>query len=305
VLGFFKQSSRGEVEALSATSDSASVWISTGVRFDLDDSGLPTQWIRVTVMFDRSTGRWNLQIDGLRVLAGLRAIPGASANSTLWLYGDESRPSYFDDVLLSADDPNHLERLVTVQNEQRRIAQLRAATSSAPQMVTQTEQDSQLRRAQPNLTAVAQKPVAPELRTWEATFNNGETSQSSGPISNVYETETRFMAFAPRRDANGKALPMTLTISADAELKPGTDLHKLRWIVGENVAAPNEIGDIMAAGDFSTGLVQTVTFSSEWADKPTLTYVWGDGTSDDIHKILKITKGLTPAVSGTGNALGH
>jgi hypothetical protein len=302
VLGFFKQGNQGGIEALSATSDTASAWISTGMRFSLDNSGLPAQWIRVTVMLDRNTGRWNLQIDGVRVLTGLQAVPGAAAGLALWLYGSESHPSYFDDILLSADDPNHLERMVILQNERRRIKQLRAATSSVPQVVTQAEQDSQLRQAQPNLSVVAQKLTAPVLRDWQGILQNGDTTLKTGTAGVMAgNVLMRLMAYAPRVDANGKPMPMTLTIVADAELKPGTDLHQLRWIVAEMTEWPNELGDVMATGDFSTGLVQTVPISGKWVEKATTIYVWREGPDDDLHKYFRLTKGLTPEVTGTAN----
>jgi hypothetical protein len=301
VLGFFKQDNQGEIEALSATSDTASAWISTGTRFDLDESGLPTQWIRVTVMLDRNTGRWDLQIDGVPVLAGLRAIPGAAAGLALWLYGDEWHPSYFDDVLLSADDPNHLERTVILQNERKRIAQLRAAGTLAPQIVIQTEQDSQLRQAQPQIAKEAQKLSAPVLREWHEIFQNGDQTLKMSPGVKAGNIMISLTAYSPRYDNNGKLMPETLTIVADAELKPGTDIHKLRWIVAEMTKWPNELGDVMATGDFSTGLVQNVPISEKWVEKVKFTYVWIDEPNDDLHRNFKLTKGLTPSVTGTAN----
>ena len=69
-------------------------------------------------------------------------------------------------------------------------------------------------------------------------------------------------------------MPQTLTITADAVLKPGTDLSRLRWRVAELKGYPDKIGEIAGQGDFRSGLVQTFKFTPEWARKATQVLVW-------------------------------
>jgi hypothetical protein len=102
------------------------------------------------------------------------------------------------------------------------------------------------------------------------------------------------MPYATQYGEDRKPLPITLSIAADAELKPGTDLRKLRWIVAEMTKWPDELGEVAAIGDFSSGLLQTVTLKGKWLDKGICTYVWVDGTSDDIRKCLKFKDGVLP-----------
>jgi len=294
VIGFFREGNYGEVQALFANSPTDSVWISTGRRFDLDGSGLAAQWLRITIKLDRSTGRWDLRINGVKVLSGLEAVPEESAGLALWLDGDVSHPYYFDDILLSVEDPDRLQRMAALENERAFRARLLAAGHPAGKFVVQNKRNEDLRQLQPAVVSISRKLMAPVLRDWSAVFRNGSTVLKTGHPVRIEGRDATPIFYSPQYDANGRPLPANLTMIADAELKPGTDLSKLRWIVAEMVKWPDQLGEVVASGDFSTGLVQEVTIPPNWVLKATLAYVWVDGSPGDIRNLYKFTKGMSP-----------
>jgi hypothetical protein len=298
VLGFFRAGNSGEIRALFAKSKDESVWISTGIRFALDNSGLPAQWMRICVKLNRKSGRWDLLINGAQALSGLQAIPGEPEGLPFWLYGDESAPSLFDDILLSTEDPDRLEKMILWQAERKKRLQSLAAGRKSAKTVVQSMENSQLRQQQPGINTATSQLTAPVLRGWHAVLeNNGQTIEDKGGGQNVGGMNISVVPFAPAFDAHNNPLPMTLTLVADAELKPGADLSKIRWIVAEMKKWPDVLGETMATGNFSTGLVQSVPITGKWVQKATLTYVWTAGPSGEMPSYFKFDTNSAPSPS--------
>jgi len=78
----------------------------------------------------------------------------------------------------------------------------------------------------------------------------------------------KIIAFAPGTDDAGNPLPQRITITANAELRPGLNLRKLRWAHRELLGL-EKYGATISEGDFRTGLVQEVTVPPEWSRKAT------------------------------------
>ena len=274
VLGFFRAGEgEGEVYAMHGGGDRDNVWISTGVRVPLDARGTAANWTQFGIRLRRDEQRWDLLIDGGKVLAGLRTVslPG---NDTLpfWFFGDAARPMRLDGVFLSSVAPEIMEKLQAART--RRIArrQTNAGRILYPQIVTRVKPTKELRKAaQPALT----QGQAPALRGWRLTLETGgRTYERPEPDPKAEPNAPRIIPYAPGYDDNGKPLPLKIRITADAELKPGVDLSKLRWQVAEWIGWPDKLGKVLQSGDFRTGLVQEVVSPPEGARKATSVGVW-------------------------------
>ena len=274
VLGFFRAGEgEGEVYAMHGGGDRDNVWISTGVRVPLDAKGTVVNWTQFGIRLRRDEQRWDLLIDGEKVLAGLRTVslPG---NDMLpfWFFGDATRPMRLDGIFLSSVAPEILEKLQAARAQRIARRQANAGKILYPQIVTRVKPTNALRKAaQPALT----QGQAPTLRGWRLTLDTGrQTYESPKPDPKADPNAPGIIAYAPGYDDNGKPLPLKMRITADAELKPGVDLSKLRWQVQEWIGWPDKLGKVLQSGDFRTGLVQEVVSPPEDARKATSVGVW-------------------------------
>ncbi len=274
ILGFFRVGTQGEVRGLYAKSPQENLWISTGLRFDLGPDGLPTRWLRIVIRLDRLSRTWSVTINGVPAVAALRTVSlPAESPLPLWLYGAARHETFFDDLLLSATAPDELEKLLS----------LTARTGTAPpqhpgqQLVTQAKPTAEIRRS-PAVVAKAAAPAAQAaaltLRGWHLGLDTGRQKIEKPLPLDPSKNEPGIVAYAPGYDDEGRPLPAVITITADAELRPGVDLSRLRWQVAELKGWPDKIGEIAGQGDFRSGLVQTFTLTPEWARRATRVVVW-------------------------------
>jgi hypothetical protein len=274
ILGLFRVGDGGELRVLSSRSADESVWISTGLRFPLDGGGRAKDWLRITVRLDRKTERWDLRVNGRPVLKGLGAVPGKSGGLAMWLYGQKTQPCQFDDLLLAAVEPDQLEKMLAARQRRARHQIVTAKEPSGPQIVMRSKPTVELRSTQQAISRAEHQLVAPVLRDWKLALQIGGQTYESGPPIDADGREPSITVYSPQYDDSGNPLPGSLTITADAELKPGTDLSRLRWIVAELKGWPDQLGEVLQAGDFATGLVQTVTIPGEWTKKGSYVNVW-------------------------------
>ncbi len=272
ILGFFRQGDRGEIWALFSQTDESSVWISTGIQFVLDEDGSAAEWIQLRVRLDRTTDRWALAVNGQLALDGLTLVEMKSdLGLTLFLYGHETHGNQFDDVLLSDIAPDELEstlnRLTRGRLAGKQAAQIR------PKVVMQQKQRLDLRRTQ-SLLQVPDPTSTQVLRGWHLSLDTGQRTYESKPRSDATGDQPSIVAYAPGYDDDGNPLPATLTITADAALRPGVDLSRLRWRVMEVIGWPDKFGKLVGEGDFRSGLVQQFVLPPEWTRKATSVVVF-------------------------------
>ncbi len=274
VLGFFRAGEgEGEVYAMHGGGDRDNVWISTGVRVPLDGKGTAANWTQFGIRLRRDEQRWDLLIDGRKVLAGLRTVSLAENDKLpFWLFGDATRPMRLDGIFLSCVAPEIIEKLQAARTQRIARRQASAGKILYPQIVTRVKPTKELRKAaQPALT----QGGAPALRGWSVTLDTGRhTYESPKPDPKADPNAPGIIAYAPGYDDEGKPLPLKMRITADAELKPGVDLSKLRWKVAEWIGWPDKLGKVLQSGDFRTGLVQEVVSPPEDARKATSVGVW-------------------------------
>lgn len=147
VLGFFRVENRGEVRALFGRTKEESVWISTGVQFELDAEGISAHWLRLGVRLDQTTGRWAVRINGVEGLSGLRVVPAPeNGGLALWLYAHATHACRFDDLLLSTVEAGHLEKMFAWQ-ERRRAQPTQEPGVAGPKTVTQAKPTAELRHS--------------------------------------------------------------------------------------------------------------------------------------------------------------
>ncbi len=263
VVGFFLNGSEGEICALSSQTAEESVWISSGLRVSLSDEGVAEKWMRVTIRLNQKAGRWDLAINGQPMLAGLRTVPRPRALQ-LWLYGDRTRPVQFDDVLVSNRPPGELEREFPREPSRQMDA---ANRKIGRQVVTQRKANVDLHQASKPLQA-ARGNV--RLNDWHLSLQSGDRVYDEPEAKNGMP---KLIAYAPASDEAGDALPVTVTITADASLEPGADLGDLCWEVSELLGMDEKLnpktGRVIVRGNFRSGLVQTAVIPAEWARKAT------------------------------------
>jgi hypothetical protein len=286
-LGFFKADARGEVRALFNRSNEESVWISTGAHFDLDTNSRAADWLRITVRLDRKTERWDLKINGKKALSGLRAAKGEPAGLRLWLYGQEFQSCQFDDILISAVDPDQLERMIDWRKDRGSRGKAQASHTSEPRVVPEAKRPAQLRSAQPTIRNASGTLVEPVLRSWGLTLKTGDSTYTPQESIIVNGESLRAGHFTPQYDEAGNPLPGTITLTADAELRPGAELRHIHWAIARFVkeVGPQEMFDV---GDFSTGLVQTITIPPEWMRVSLTARVWYD--TRDVNRVWREMK---------------
>lgn len=289
VLGFFRVGDKGELRVLSSRSPDESVWISTGMRFAVDDDGTAADWLQIMVRLDRRTERWDLIINGTPALSGLRAVHGKAAGLALWLYGQKTQVCRFDNLLLSVVEPDHLEKMLAVRRA-RVDTQRSRINAPGPKTVKQSKLTATLRNAQPVIQKAERQLITPVLRGLEAVLQIGNQTYNTAEVT-IEGRKTSLAIYSTSYDDNGNPLPGVFTITADAELKPGTDLSSIRWIMAELKGGPDGLGEVLAAGDFSTGLVQTITIPGEWTKKATRASVWvSPGGLDSLWLHYKVQK---------------
>ncbi len=282
IVGFFRKGALGEVRVLFARSSEESVWISSGLSFPLDEMGRAAEWMRIAIRLDRRTERWSLRVNGAEVLAGFRALPGEAAGLPLWLYGQETQPTRVDDLLVTTVEPEDLEKMI--EWRQRRAARGggQAPATMGARLATRTVPSDKLRSAQPVIREATQRLVKPVLHAWELALQIGDTTFKPGPATEIEGRKTSLLIYSPRYDDEGRPLPGMLSITADAEVRPGVDLSRVRWMIAEVKKWPDELGEMVAAGDFRSGLVQDATISPEWIRKATTVRVWVPPGSGDV-----------------------
>ena len=269
VVGFFRAGDgEGEIYAMHGGGDRENVWISTGVRVPLDGSGTAVDWTQFGIRLRRDEQRWDLLIDGGKVLAGLRVVslPG-NEKLPCSFFGDATRPLRLDGIFLSSVAPDVMEKLQIARTQ--RIARRNASAGKVvhPQIVTRAKPANELRKT---VQAAVPQDETPQLRGWTVTLETGGRIYQSPKQDSGKEPGTpNIIAYAPGYDEQGKPLPLKIRIVADTELKPGVDLSKLRWQVAELLGWPDKIGKVLQSGDFRTGLVQEVVSPPEDARKAT------------------------------------
>jgi hypothetical protein len=293
-LAFFKNGGHGEICAFHATSAGQGVWISSGIEVSLADTGVAAQWLRIDIRLDRASGRWDLLLDGQPALSGLQAVPGEAGSLPLWLYGDEIHPTLVDDVLLSVENPERLEKMIAWQAAHG-VRSHSDSSHPVPKTVNSGEQNRELRSAHPQIQEITEKLTAPILRDWKAVLESAGMTSRSGPLTNIKGEAVSLIAHGVSYDDSGKPLPGSLTIVADAELKPGADLSRIKWVVAEVIDFPDKLGAVMASGDFSSGLVQMVPISGEWMKKFAVTYVWTSGDRPTLDRLIGKQSSGSPA----------
>lgn len=282
VVGFFRQGGSGEVRVLFARSAEESVWISCGPRFALDESGCAAGWLRIAVRLDRRTERWSLRVNGVKVLAGLRALPGEAAGLPLWLYGQEGQPCRVDDLLVTTVEPADLQKMIEWQHRRAGRGTAAGPEISGAKLVTRALPSHDLRSAQPPIREATARLCKPVVRAWEMSLHIGDATFKGGPETEIEGRKTSLLVYSPQYDDAGRPLPGAVTITADAELRPGVELSRLRWMIAEIKKWPDELGEVVTAGDFGTGLVQTATIPPEWIRKATTVQVWVAPGSGDV-----------------------
>ncbi len=171
-----------------------------------------------------------------------------------------------------------------IEWQQRRAArrQVPASGEAGEKIVTRALPSRDLRSRQPAIREATQKLITPVLRAWDMMLQIGDSTFKSGPEVEIEGRKTSLVVYGPRYDDNGRPLPGTVTITADAELRPGVDLSRIRWMIAEVKKWPDDLGEVVAAGDFRNGLVQTATIPEEWIRKATTVAVWVAPESGDV-----------------------
>ena len=253
ILGFFKLGDVGELRAL-VSAPKGNVWLATGVRIPLAADTTPSDWIRIGIRLNRTTGRWDVSVDGTPVLAGMNAItPRQKLPLSLCLFGQSNHPSRFDDLILSAMEPSKLEKLVALQTS-RKLQKQAAATARAPQIVSARKPGLALRNPKTPV-ASADKPI---LRGWTVSVGSGsDKDEAKSGLDGKMDDQPLLVPWAEK-------IPVTIT--ADVALQLGTNLSEICWKVvhvEEVKGQPDKEIRVLAEGDFSTGLVQSCTLSVE------------------------------------------
>lgn len=282
VLGLFRIELEAEIRALFSRTDEENVWLSTGVRFPTDAYGCVKNWVKIEVRLDRKKERWSLKIDGVEVLSGLRSVPGEAAALPLWLYGQESHPCLFDDVLISCIQPDALER--ELQLEKLRLASNGepAPKLTYPKIVTKAKDRATLRSVQPSIQDAAQTLTQPVLRALDGVLNFGKSNFKFIHGVDTGKEKQDLLIYSPQYDDSGNPLPATLSINADAELKLGADLGQIRWMM-HTIGSRESPPEVLAVGDFRTGLLQNITIPGAWITKATSIAVWLTPGPPDAH----------------------
>ncbi len=273
ILAFFRMGEQGELCALFDTPEEGEgVWISTGLRFDLDAEGRMAEWLVIRIRLDRRMRRWDLYINDQPVLAGLRAVTVPDPRpASLWLYGHSEVDCEFDDVLVTPVLPDDLE--AALQSNLRSSTSRRTpSTKSFPQVVRRQQSIQKLRSLAGRLPSAPVAVTTPRLHGWHLSLDTGSNVYESS--ANSRKNENRIVAYAPGYDEAGNRRPAVITITADSKITPGTDLSKLRWQVFELLGYPDKRGEVIGEGDFHTGLVQSFTLTPEWTRKATGVVVW-------------------------------
>ncbi len=101
LTGFFKIDDQGELHIYDGPDSNE--WLPTGAKFDLDERGNATNWIRLSFRQDFERGLWDIAIDGHIFRANLAMADRAESLEKIELVGQSRSPLYIDDIQVSRD----------------------------------------------------------------------------------------------------------------------------------------------------------------------------------------------------------
>ncbi len=101
LTGFFKIDDQGELHIYDGPDSNE--WLPTGAKFDLDERGNATNWIRLSFRQDFERGLWDIAIDGHIFRANLAMADRAESLEKIEFVGQSRSPLYIDDIQASRD----------------------------------------------------------------------------------------------------------------------------------------------------------------------------------------------------------
>ncbi len=101
LTGFFKIDDQGELHIYDGPDWNE--WLPTGAKFDLDERGNATNWIRLSFRQDFERGLWDIAIDGHIFRANLAMAERVESLEKIELVGQSRSPLYIDDIQVSRD----------------------------------------------------------------------------------------------------------------------------------------------------------------------------------------------------------
>lgn len=255
-----------EIHALHMVSADVAFWVSTGFQIPIKN-GIAVDWhvIHIQQHWEQST--WDLTLDGVTVLQGLgRGQCAEGKLSEVWLYGhgDQSLNA-FDDLLLSAEAPDVLER------ELAALYQIRISTAAQARqkkkLVGRSTTDSlrrQKTQAQPDPKKIGTARIldlALQVVGGGRHIGEFESTEKDGK-------KRKFALYTPGYDENGKPKPLEVQIRCDAELKEGASLDDIEWAITEHPKDGEEQVRVILSGTFQSGPSLLAKVPSEWSNKP-------------------------------------
>jgi hypothetical protein len=268
VLALFQtEGNHAELHALHFVDGGNAFWVSTGIQISNQD-GVADQWHVVHIQQHWQQGSWDLRVDGVTVLEGLGRGQCADGKlSEVWLYGHgESLANSFDDLLLSAEPPDVLERELSALHKLRTFDKAQATTK-------QKRVGRQTRESQRRQNQLAQPDPS---KTGEAKHLN-ISLQVVGGGRHIGEFESddkngekqKFALYTPGYDENGKPKPLEVQIRCGAQLKEGATLGDIEWAITEHQGEDKKKNlKVILFGTFETGPSLVAIVPSEWSNKP-------------------------------------
>lgn len=264
ILGFFRDGQTGGIQALSSKNEKESFWISTGLRFELNENLQLQDWIQVRIRLNRTYGRWSLALNDQWVLNDLKLLElPQEVALPLFLYGHTEGSNLFDDLLLSNIPPQELEK----ESVRRAAVNARFAKSSEEnvggKIVTNKKINATARHLVENEKVSTSK--TPKLKIGKVKFTLDTGSRIyEGKIGTLEKGAFPITAYSPGYDEKGNMKTAILNIAADIYLEPGVDLAKLEWELVPLLDWPDTFGEPLATGNFGTGLVQKIAVKPAW-----------------------------------------
>lgn len=267
VLAMFRtDEDHAEIHALHMVSADVAFWVSTGVQIPIKN-GIAVDWhvIHIQQHWEQST--WDLTLDGVMVLQGLGRGQYADGKLTeVWLYGhgDQSLNA-FDDLLLSADAPDVLERELAAHYQRR--TSVAAQAQQKKKLVGRSTTDSHRRQK------TQAQPDPKKIETAKILDVSLQVVGGGRHIGEFESTEKdgkkkKFALYTPGYDENGKPKPLEVQIRCDAELKEGASLDDIEWAITEHPKDGEEQVRVILSGTFQSGPSLIAKVPSEWSNKP-------------------------------------
>ncbi len=262
LVSFRQAGDQGEFSIFHATGEKTGHWITTGQRFDLSELGQASDWIRVTILRDYTTGSWHLWLDGQVAFQNIRALPADDPEvRAAWIVGNESTSLDLDNFYLGAVNPFALR-----PDRRGTAAAINSTTGLLPQTVgprTNPVRSS----SDPEIGDQSDFLPEPILRGYSFEGKQGGEINIPKRVINFLEDsdDLKVSAFVPRYDEDGNPLPMEITFTADVELRPGADLRRIFWNVRRLPKSfePRIDGDLLMRGSFDSSLARVVTVPGE------------------------------------------